>query len=68
MLMNEKIIFGRYYCINFAQMKEIMVDYILQPHHNFIRVKTYIFMLVPGGPPHLIIILARALRRARERA
>ena len=49
MLMNDKIIFDRYYCINFAQTKEIMVHYILQPHHIFIRVKAFSFMLVLGG-------------------
>ena len=61
MLMNDKIIFDRYYCINSAEMKEIrrrnernMVHYILQPHHTFIRVKTFIFMLVPGGLQFLI--------------
>ena len=35
MLMNGKIIFDRYYCINSAEMKEIMVHYILQPHHIY---------------------------------
>ena len=55
MLMNDKIIFDRYYCINTAETKEIrcrnernMVHYILQPHHIFIRVKASVFMLVPG--------------------
>ena len=45
MLMNDKIIFDRYYCINSAETKEKrcrnernMVHYILQPHHIFIRV------------------------------
>ena len=39
MLMNDKIIFDRFYCINSAQTKnKIMVHYILQPHHIFIRV------------------------------
>ena len=54
MLMNDKIIFDRYYCINSAETKEIrsrnernMVHYILQPHHIFI-------MLVPGGLQFLI--------------
>ena len=53
MLMNDKIIFDRYYCINSAETKEIrcrnegnMVHYILQPHHTF--------MLVPGGLQFLI--------------
>ena len=55
MLMNDKIIFDRYYCINSAETKEIryrnernMVHYILKPHHIFIRVKAFVFMLVPG--------------------
>ena len=41
MLMNDKIIFDRYYCINSTETKEIMckiernmVHYILQPHHQ----------------------------------
>ena len=49
MLMNDKIVFDRYYCINFAQMKEMMVHYILQPRHIFIFVKAFIFMLVQSG-------------------
>ena len=55
MLMNDKIIFDRYYCINSAETKEIgcrnernMVHFILHPHHIFIRVKAFVFMLVPG--------------------
>ena len=55
MLMNNKIIFDRYYCKNTAQTKEIMVHYILQPHYIFIRVKVFIVMLVPG-PLQLLII------------
>ena len=61
MLMNEKIIFDRNYCINFVDTKEIrcrnernMVHYIFQPHHIFIRVKAFVFMLVPGGLQFLI--------------
>ena len=61
MLMNDKIIFDRYYCINSAEMKEIrcknernMVHYILQPHHIFIRVKALVFMLILGGLQFLI--------------
>ena len=61
MLMNDKIIFDRYYCINSAETKEIrcrneinMVHYILQPHHIFIRAKPFVFMLVPGGLQILI--------------
>ena len=34
MLMNDKIIFACYYCINSAQTKEIMVHYILQPRSS----------------------------------
>ena len=56
MLMNDKIIFDRYYCINSAETKEIKcrnernnVHYILQPQHIFIRVIASVFMLVPGG-------------------
>ena len=61
MLMNDKIIFDRYYCIYSAETKEIMcrneknmVHYILQPHHIFIRIKAFVFMLVPGGHQFLI--------------
>ena len=61
MLMNDKIIFDSYYCINSAETKEIrcrnernMVHFILQPHHIFIRVKTLVFMLIPGGLQFLI--------------
>ena len=59
MLMNEKIIFDRYYCINFAETKEIMVQYILQPHNIFIHVKAFVFMLVLGGLQFLIISTSR---------
>ena len=62
MLMNDKIIFERYYCINSAETKEIrcrnernMVHDIFQPHHIFIRVKVFVFMLVPGGLQFFII-------------
>ena len=48
MLMNDKIIFDGYYCINSAQTKEMVVHYILQPRHIFIRVKAFILMLVSG--------------------
>ena len=34
--MNGKIIYDRYYSINSAQTKEIMVHFILQPRHIFI--------------------------------
>ena len=43
MLIYEKIIFDCYYCINSAEMNEIMVHYILQPHHIFIRIKAFVF-------------------------
>ena len=59
MLMNDKINFDRFYYINSAETKEITVRYILQPHHIFIRVKAFVFMLVQGR------LLARALRGAR---
>ena len=55
MLLNDKIIFDRYYCINSAETKEIIVHSILQPHHIFIRVEAFVFMLVPGGLQFLII-------------
>ena len=61
MVMNDKIIFDRYYCINSAETKEIryrnernVMHYILQPHHIFIRVKAFVFMLVSGGLQFLI--------------
>ena len=62
MLMNNKIIFYRYYCINSTQTKEMMVHYILQPNHIFIRVKVFILMLVPGGLQVLIISTCFAWR------
>ena len=67
MLMNDKIIFDRYNCINSAETKKIngrndMVHYILQPQHIFIRVKAFVFMLVPGGLQFLIISTCLALR------
>ena len=40
--MNGKIIFDCCYCINSAETKEIMVHFILQPHHIFIRVKAFV--------------------------
>ena len=54
MLMNE-FFFDRYYCINSAETKYIMLHSILQPHHIFIRVKAFVFMLIPGGLQFLII-------------
>ena len=62
MLMNDKIICDCYYCINSAPTKEIMVHYILQPHHIFICVKAFIFMLVLGGLQFLIISTCFAWR------
>ena len=41
MLMNDKIIFDRYYSINSATTKEIMVHYILQARHIFIHIKAF---------------------------
>ena len=60
MLLNDKIIFDRYYCINSAETKEIMVHYILQPHHILIRVKAFVFMLVLKAD-FSFSLLARAL-------
>ena len=60
MLMNDKINFNRYYCINSAQTKEIMVHYILNPHHIFIHVKAFIFMLARSGLQILIISMCSA--------
>ena len=53
-LMYKKIIFDRYYCINSVKTKKIMVHYILQPRHIFVRVKASILILVPGGLQLLI--------------
>ena len=63
MLLNDKIIFDRYYCINSAQTKEIMVHHILQPYHIFIQVKVFILMLVPGRLQLLIISTCFAWRQ-----
>ena len=69
MLMNDKIIFDRYYCINSTETKKIrcknernMVHYILQPHHILIRVKGFGFMLIPDGCQFLITITCFAWR------
>ena len=64
MLMKDKIIFDRYYCINSALTKEITVHCILQPCHIFIRIKSLIPMLVPGGILALIISMCFAWRQA----
>ena len=63
MLMNDKIIFDRYYCIHSAQTKEIVVHYILQPHNIFIRVKAFNFMLILGGVQLLIISMCFDARK-----
>ena len=62
MLINDKIIFDCYYCINSAKTNEKMVHYILQPHNIFIRVKNlaFVFMLVPGGLQFFIISMCFA--------
>ena len=61
--MNDKIIFDRYYYINSTETKEIIVHYILQPRHIFIRVKAFVFMLVPGGLQFLIVSKCFAWRQ-----
>ena len=66
MLMNDKIIFDRYYFINSAETKEIMVHYILHPHHIFIRVKVFVLMLFLGRLQFLIISMCFALHTARS--
>ena len=48
MLMNVKISFDRFYCINSVKTKEIMVHYILQSQHMFIRVKALILCAFPS--------------------
>ena len=70
MLMNDKIMFDRYYCINSTETKEIrrrnernMVHYILQPHHIFICVKA--FVLCSFRADFSFSLLARALRGVR---
>ena len=60
--MNDKIIFDRYYCINSAETKEIMVHSILQTHHILLRIKAFVFMLIPGGLQFLIISTSFAWR------
>ena len=62
MLMNNKIIFVRYYCINSEQTKKIMPYYILQPCHIFKCVKAFILMLVPGRVQLLNISMCFAWR------
>ena len=66
MLMNDKIIFDHYYCINSAETKEIMAHYILQPHHIFIRVKAFNVMLVQGGLKFVIISMCYAWRPVKS--
>ena len=56
--MYDKIIFDRYYCINFAKIKIIMAYYILYSllmFSLFYAFKSFIFMLVPGEVWILII-------------
>ena len=60
--MTKSFNFDRYYCINFAQTKEIIMYYVLQPRHIFIHVKVFISMLVLGGLQFLIISLCFAWR------
>ena len=62
MLMNDKIIFDHYYSINSAQAKEIMVHYILQPHHILICIKAFVFMPALDGLQFLIISMCFAWR------
>ena len=61
MLMNDKIIFDRYYCINSAKA-EMMMHYILQLRHIFIHVKAFILMLVLVRVQFLIISTCFAWR------
>ena len=75
MLMNDKIIFDRYYCTNSAATKEIRcrnernrVHYILQPHHILICVKDFVFMLVPGRLQFLITNMCFAWRPVKSRS
>ena len=70
MLLNDKIIFDHYCCINSAETREIrdrnernMVHYILQPHDHFIRVKALV--LCSFRADFSFLLLARALRGAR---
>ena len=63
MLMNDKIIFDRYYS---AQTKGIMAHCILRLRHIFIRVKAFIVMLVPARFSYSL--LSRALRGAQKLA
>ena len=57
--------FNRYYhdyCIISAKTKESMMFYILKPRHNYMHIKTFIFMLVPGVYQSVIIWTCFALR------
>ena len=49
MLMNDKIIFDRYYCINSGQTQKIMVHYILQSHHIFLNTRKSIHSCAHSG-------------------
>ena len=54
--------FNRYYCIISAKTKESMMFYILKPRHNYMHIKTFILMLVPGVYQSVIIWTCFALR------
>ena len=58
MLMNDKIVFDRHYCINSAKTKEIMVHFILHSCHIFICIKSFILMLIQGRLQILIISMS----------
>ena len=53
MSMIDKIIFDRYYCINSALKKDLLVHFIVQRRH--LRLKAFILMLIPGGVQLLVI-------------
>ena len=59
MLMNDKIMFDRYYCINSAnhcKNKKTLAHYILLPHHIFLREYTFKKMHDSGTVQILIIL------------
>ena len=64
--MNDKIVFDRYYCINSAKTKEIIVHYILQAYLIFMRIKACIPKFIMGGIQ--ILIISMFLRGALYRA
>ena len=61
MVMNDKIMFYRYYCINSTRTKEIMVHYNI-----FIRIKVFFLILFPGGLQFLIISTCFAWRSVKS--